>query len=98
MRCIYTQYIGIQVSHGVSFHGLGLNCCPDLSWFDHIVPCGIPSLQVTSLSHQLCRTGSCFSERTGPIRDAQYASAVTPDDVAPFLVKNLAQCLSISYH
>ncbi|CAI8033150.1 Putative lipoyltransferase 2, mitochondrial [Geodia barretti] len=71
--------LGIQVSHGVSFHGLGLNCCPNLSWFDHIVPCGIPDLQVTSLSYQLNRT-------------------VTPDEVAPLLVKNLAHCLSISYH
>ena len=42
---------GIQVSHGVSYHGLALNCSTDLSWFDHIVPCGLEDKAVTSLSH-----------------------------------------------
>lgn len=41
---------GIQVSHGVSYHGLALNCSTDLSWFDHIVPCGLEGKGVTSLS------------------------------------------------
>lgn len=48
--------LGIQVSHGVAFHGLALNCCNDLSWFRHIVPCGIEGKGVTSLSQLLNRT------------------------------------------
>ena len=45
---------GIQVSHGVSYHGLALNCSTELSWFDEIVPCGLEGKGVTSLS-QLCQ-------------------------------------------
>ena len=36
-------------------HGLSLNCNIDLTWFDHIVPCGIRSKGVTSLSRELKR-------------------------------------------
>lgn len=45
--------IGIRVAKGVSMHGFALNCNPDLSWFDRIVPCGIPDAEVTSLSKEL---------------------------------------------
>ncbi len=41
--------IGIRVSRGVSMHGFALNVSPDLGYFDHIVPCGIPDRPVTSL-------------------------------------------------
>lgn len=47
--------IGIRVARGVSMHGFGLNCDPDLSWFDRIVPCGIADAAVTSLSVELGR-------------------------------------------
>jgi lipoyl(octanoyl) transferase len=42
--------IGIRVSRGVTMHGFALNCEPDLSWYDRIVPCGIRDAGVTSLS------------------------------------------------
>lgn len=41
--------IGVKVSRGVTMHGFALNVDPDLSLFDHIVPCGTPGGQVTSL-------------------------------------------------
>jgi len=47
--------IGIRVARGVSMHGFGLNCDPDLSWFDRIVPCGIRDATVTSLTAELGR-------------------------------------------
>lgn len=47
--------IGIRVAHGVTLHGFALNCDPDLSWFDRIVPCGISDAGVTSLSNELGR-------------------------------------------
>lgn len=41
--------IGIRIRHGISFHGIALNICPDLSHFNGIVPCGIREHGVTSL-------------------------------------------------
>ena len=47
--------IGIRVSQGVTMHGFALNCDCDLSWYDRIVPCGIPDAEVTSLSKETGR-------------------------------------------
>ena len=48
--------IGIRVARGVTLHGFALNCDPDLSWYDRIVPCGIADAGVTSLTAELGRT------------------------------------------
>jgi lipoyl(octanoyl) transferase len=47
--------IGIRVSRGVTMHGFALNCDPDLTAYDRIVPCGIADAGVTSLSRELAR-------------------------------------------
>jgi len=47
--------IGVRVRRAVAMHGFALNCDPDLSWFDRIVPCGIADAGVTSLSRELGR-------------------------------------------
>jgi lipoyl(octanoyl) transferase 2 len=47
--------IGIHGSRFVTSHGLALNCTTDLTWFDHIVPCGIEGKGVTSLSRETGR-------------------------------------------
>jgi lipoyl(octanoyl) transferase len=47
--------IGIRVSRQVTMHGFALNCEPDLSWYDRIVPCGISDAAVTSLSRETGR-------------------------------------------
>ena len=47
--------IGVRVSRHVTMHGFALNVCPDLSFFDHIVPCGMPGVQVTSMARELNR-------------------------------------------
>lgn len=45
--------IGIHASRYITTHGLALNCNIDLSWFNHIVPCGLEGKEVTSLSKEL---------------------------------------------
>ncbi len=47
--------IGVKVSRGVTTHGFALNVDPDLSFFDHIVPCGDPDAPVTSMVAELGR-------------------------------------------
>lgn len=42
--------VGVRVEHGRTLHGVALNVDPDLSMFEHIVPCGIAELGVTSMS------------------------------------------------
>jgi lipoyl(octanoyl) transferase len=44
--------IGVRLARmRVSLHGFALNCTTDLSWYDAIVPCGLPGEGVASLSH-----------------------------------------------
>nr|CAD7437426.1 unnamed protein product [Timema bartmani] len=47
--------LGLQASRFITTHGLALNCDTDLTWFSHIVPCGIEGKGVTSLSNELKR-------------------------------------------
>lgn len=41
--------VGVRVERGRTLHGVALNVDPDLSMFDHIVPCGITDGGVTSM-------------------------------------------------
>ena len=47
--------IGVRIAKGVTTHGFALNCDPDLTAYDRIVPCGIRDAGVTSLSAELGR-------------------------------------------
>jgi len=50
--------IGVGVRHWITMHGLALNVCGDLSPFNHIVPCGINNVAMTSMQKE---TGHTFS-------------------------------------
>ena len=50
--------IGVGVRHWITMHGFALNVCGDLSPFNHIVPCGIDNVAMTSMEKE---TGAAFS-------------------------------------
>ena len=50
--------IGVGIRHWITMHGFALNVSGDLSPFDHIVPCGINNVAMTSMEKE---TGAAFS-------------------------------------
>ena len=42
--------VGVRLSRGRSMHGFAINVSTDMTWFEHIVPCGIADKGVTSLA------------------------------------------------
>src|SRR5436305_9899347 len=50
--------IGVGVRHWITMHGFALNVCGDLSPFQHIIPCGINNVAMTSIEKE---TGKAFS-------------------------------------
>ena len=47
--------IGVRVSRHITMHGFSLNVDPDMSYYEHMHPCGIIDRDVTSLSELLER-------------------------------------------
>jgi len=47
--------IGVRCSRWITMHGFAFNVNTDITYFDHIIPCGIQNKQVTSLARELGR-------------------------------------------
>jgi lipoic acid synthetase len=60
--------IGVKVARGRTRHGFALNVDPELTMFDHIVPCGIRDKGVTSLARLLGEPPSDAAVRDAVVR------------------------------
>jgi lipoyl(octanoyl) transferase len=47
--------MGVRCSRWITMHGFALNVNTDLSYFNHIIPCGIQHKKVTSMQEELGR-------------------------------------------
>lgn len=56
--------IGIHVRQWVTWHGFALNVTTDLSPFELIVPCGIPNVEMTSISRETHLQDTGLAHRT----------------------------------
>ncbi len=77
--------IGVRVARGITEHGFALNCNPDMSAFDRIVPCGIADAGVTSLSAELGR--SVTVDEALPVVESRLLSAL--DGQLPVTTRDL---------
>ena len=88
--------IGVRVARGRTRHGFALNVDPDLSMFEHIVPCGIHDRGVTSMARVLGaapamsdvvdRVVDRFAEafEQGSVDRQDVAFRLSSEDLAPF--------------
>ncbi|GAA3066625.1 hypothetical protein GCM10020000_58520 [Streptomyces olivoverticillatus] len=66
-------------------HGFALNCDPDNTWFDRIVPCGIRDAGVTSLSNELGRRVPVAEFL--PLVEKHLREVLTADEPRPRVVE-----------
>lgn len=83
--------MGIRCSRWVTMHGFAFNLNTDLSYFDLMIPCGIPDRGVTSLARELGRSVEEAPVRTrlsmhlADILGLPIARRLEPDEALPFL-------------
>ena len=64
--------LGVGVRKWISMHGFAINICGDLSPFNHITPCGLPGVEMTSLEAEGAAgvtVESCAHEVAGIFND-----------------------------
>ena len=83
--------IGVHARDWVTWHGFALNVSTELSYFDLIVPCGIPEVQMTSIERELTarKDGVCFASSPSLMDDARDAVVATAGHVFDVVAKNV---------
>ncbi len=74
--------IGVRVPKFVTYHGMAINIQNDLSIFDHIVPCGLDSVEMTSVLKESGR---------------RYTMSQVKQDLSKLLIKHFS-CKKLSEH
>lgn len=65
--------MGIRCSRWITMHGFALNVNTDLSYFNHIIPCGIQNKKVTSIASE---TGSAVKMEEVKMKVRKYFEEV----------------------
>ena len=81
--------LGVRVSHGVTMHGIELNCDNTMEGFDAIVPCGLADAGVTTLSLELGR-------ELGLEQGREQRHSVSVEEADPILEARLRELLDWS--
>ncbi len=75
--------IGVGVRHWITMHGFALNVGGDLSAFDHIVPCGITNVVMTSIEKE-------SGEKWSVEQIAERAARIFPDRMSLLRTEEMA--------
>jgi lipoyl(octanoyl) transferase len=83
--------IGVHARDWVTWHGFALNVSTELSYFDLIVPCGIPAVTMTSVEHELLAraSGACLAPSPSlddDVRDSIVSAACAVFELEPVAV------------
>jgi lipoyl(octanoyl) transferase len=78
--------IGVHARDWVTWHGFALNVSTDLRFFDLIVPCGIQSVTMTSVSKELGRPVTVAEVTSVVATSFGTTFGLQPRDVARFAV------------
>jgi lipoyl(octanoyl) transferase len=84
--------IGVHARQWVTWHGFALNVTTDLSYFDVMVPCGIPDVTMTSIERELLerQEGPCLAPSPSLGDDVREAVAKAAANVFNLTTARLA--------
>ena len=73
--------IGVHARDWVTWHGFALNVATSLSYFDLIVPCGIPGVDMTSMARELGRPVSVDEVAPAVARSFARQFELEPEEI-----------------